>query len=350
MAGIEYYLIAGLIIGFIFGFILQSGRFCMNSAFRDIILLKEFKLAKAVAVSLAVLAVGFAIFAFAGIINLAPRPFAPWAAIVGGLIFGVGMVLAGGCASGTTYRVGEGMMGSVVAAVGLTVGALMTAGGVLSDISIWLKSFNYGQITLVGLYDPLNLILPILMLILGLVGIVLMIIFWVLPAFKNRGDKPLVKFDNFVESTFKKGFPWWVTGILIGLILTAGYIANGAGPVGITGGWMNISNWLTSGDFSLAGGLGWSGFIIFGILAGALVSAILKKEFKFRVPKDGFTLFKQFCGGLLMGFGAVTAMGCNITNILGGIPQLSLHSIIVGACIMLGSWLAAYLLFMWRKD
>jgi hypothetical protein len=176
-----------------------------------------------------------------------------------------------------------------------------------------------------------------------------MFIFWGLPALKKRGEKPLVKFDNVVEQSLKKAFPWWVTGILIGLILTAGFVASG-GPVGITGGWMNISSWLTAGDFSLGGGLAWSGFIIFGILAGALVSAILKKEFKFRVPKDGFTLFKQFCGGILMGFGAVTAMGCNITNILGGIPQLSLHSIIVGVCIMLGSWLAAYLLFMWRKD
>jgi hypothetical protein len=245
----------------------------------------------------------------------------------------------------------------MVAAVGLTVGALMTGGGVLSDISIWLKSFNYGQITLVGLYNPAEFILPVVMLILGLIGIVLMVIFWVLPAFKNRGDKPLIKFDNFVESTFKKGYPWWVTGILIGLILTIGfvfspgalYITQG-GPVGITGGWMNISGWLTAGEFSSTSTLGWSGFIIFGILIGALVSAILKKEFKFRVPKDGFTLFKQFIGGILMGFGAVTAMGCNITNILGGIPQLSLHSIIVGVCIMLGSWLAAYLLFMWRKD
>ena len=92
----------------------------MNSAFRDIILLKEFKLAKAVLVSLAVLMVGFAIFAFGEVIDLAPKPFKPWGAIVGGLIFGIGMVLAAGCASGTTYRVGEGMMGSAVAAIGLT--------------------------------------------------------------------------------------------------------------------------------------------------------------------------------------------------------------------------------------
>jgi hypothetical protein len=344
-----YALVVGLIIGAIFGFILQRGRFCMNSAFRDIILLKEYKLAKAVTISLGVLMVGFSIFSFAGIIDLgnATKAFAPWGAIVGGLVFGIGMVFAGGCASGTTYRVGEGMMGSFVAAIGLTVGALMTKFGVLSDLSGDLKSISLGKLTLFGEFDAA--ITPILILIVGIVGLVLMFVFWSLPVLKKRGDKPLVKFDNFVESTFKKGYPWWVTGILIGLILTAGFVASN-GVIGITGGWINISNWLTAGEFSETGGLAWTGFIIFGILIGAMVSAIISKEFKFRVPKEGFTLLKQFFGGTLMGFGAVTAMGCNVTNILGGVPLLSLHSIVTGACIMFGSWIAAYFLFMWRKD
>ena len=346
-----YFLVAGLIIGALFGFILQRGRFCMNSAFRDIILLKEFKLAKAVAVALAVLAVGFSIFAFALGLDLSQaigglkNGFMPWAAIVGGLVFGIGMVFAGGCASGTTYRVGEGMMGSVVAAIGLTVGALMTRDGALNIVATGLKSVNLGpDLTIFGLYNAF--LTPLLMLILGIVGIVLMFYFWGWPALKRKleSNEPLIKTENFVEATFKKAYPWWVTGILIGLVLTAGLVAS-SGVVGITGGWMNISTWLTDGT-----GLGWSGFIIFGVLIGAIVSAINANEFKLRVPKEGWTLLKQFFGGLLMGFGAVTAMGCNITNILGGIPILSLHSIIAGACIMFGSWIAAYFLFMWKQE
>ncbi len=342
-----YALVVGLIIGAIFGFILQRGRFCMNSAFRDIILLKEFKLAKAVVVSLAVLMVGFAIFAFGEVIDLAPKPFKPWGAIVGGLIFGIGMVLAAGCASGTTYRVGEGMMGSFVAAIGLTTGAMMTKFGILSQAMKDLQHVVVGDgpaLTLFGEFDAD--LTPMLMLIVGLVGIVLMFIFWGLPAIKKKrqANEPLIKTENFVESTFKKGYPWWVTGILIGIILTAGYVASN-GVIGITGGWMNIELWLITKDSVM-----WTGFIIFGIIIGAFASAYIGGEFKFRVPKDGFMLLKQFIGGGLMGFGAVTAMGCNITNILGGIPQLSLHSILTGAFIVFGSWLAAYLLFMWRQE
>ena len=334
-----YAVIGGLIVGALFGFVLQRGRFCMNSAFRDIILLKEFKLAKAVVIALITLMIGFAIFAMAGVITLAPKPLKIWGAVVGGLVFGIGMVLAAGCASGTTYRVGEGMMGSVVAGFGLTLGALMTAYGVLAPAKTALQATVIGtQLTLFGEFGALT---PVFMLILGIVGAVLTFYFWALPALKKRKEgEPLIKFDNAVESIFKKAYPWWVTGIVIGIIGTVAYVAAN-GVLGITGGWMDLSLWLTTGD-----AVAWAGFIIVGIVLGSFISAMIAGEFKLRVPKDGLTLLKQLIGGILMGFGAVTAMGCNITNILGGVPQLSLHSIITGACIMFGSWIMAYLLFM----
>ena len=352
-----YTIVVGLLVGVLFGFVLQRGRFCMNSAFRDIILLKEFKLAKAVVVALAVLMVGFAIFALSGVIILSPKPLKIWGAIVGGLVFGVGMVLAAGCASGTTYRVGEGMMGSVVAAFGLTTGALMTAGGVLAELKTALQTTVIGTGAPLTLFGEAGALTPIFMLILGLVGMALMFYFWGWPALKKRKESDPkfpygVKVDKAFESIFKKGYPWWVTGIVIGIIGIIGYVAvaiatptpGGGGVLGITGGWMDISKWLT-----LNNPMEWPGFIIVGAILGALIAAVIAGEFKLRVPKNAFTLLKQFFGGLLMGFGAVTAMGCNITNILGGVPQLSLHSIITGACIMFGSWIMAYLLFM-RKD
>lgn len=342
-----YALIVGILVGALFGFVLQRGRFCMNSAFRDIILLKEFKLAKAVVVALAVLMVGFAIFAMSGVITLTPKPLKIWGAIVGGLVFGIGMVLAAGCASGTTYRVGEGMMGSVVAAFGLTTGALMTAGGVLTELKNALQAATpIAQATPLTLFGTAGELTPIFILILGLIGMALMFYFWGWPALKKRKESDkgsLIKFENVFESIFKKGYPWWVTGIAIGIVGIIAYIA-GQGVLGITGGWMDISKWLTLND-----PMAWPGFIIVGAILGSLIAALISGEFKLRVPKNAFTLLKQFFGGILMGFGAVTAAGCNITNILGGVPQLSLHSIIVGACIMFGSWIMAYLLFM-RKD
>ncbi len=85
--------------------------------------------------------------------------------------------------------------------------------------------------------------------------------------------------------------------------------------------------------------------MIIGIVVGSLVAALIAKEFKFRVPKP-LVMVQTFAGGLLMGFGAVTSGGCNIGHLLSGIPQLSLGSILAGISIVLGAWVASYVMFV----
>ena len=348
-------MIGGLIVGALFGFVLQRGRFCMNSAFRDILLLKEFKLAKAVVIAIVVAMIGFGIFAAAEVITLSVKSFNWGGSIIGGAVFGVGMVLAAGCASGTTYRVGEGMMGSLVAGIGLTMGALATASGLFAELRIaiqWKKTVG-DNLTIFGEYDAT--LTPVLMIVVGIILAVVIFVFWGLPGFRKKlaSDESLIKFDDPINAVFKKGYPYWVAGILIGIVAIVGYVVNaastgdlgGGGTLGITGGWMAINKYFTT-NLELS----WAGFIIVGIIIGAFVAALIAGEFKFRVPKDGKTLLTQYIGGLIMGFGAVTAAGCNITNVLGGVPQLSIHSILVGVFILLGCWVMTYLLFMRGED
>ena len=85
----------GLLLGIAFGFVLQRGRFCMNSAFRDVVTMKDFTLLKSVGVALLVELIGFTALAMAGVITLNPKPLFWGANIIGGLFFGVGMVIAG---------------------------------------------------------------------------------------------------------------------------------------------------------------------------------------------------------------------------------------------------------------
>ena len=346
-------LLPGLILGIIFGFILQRGRFCMNSAFRDIILLKEYKLAKSVALAILVSMLGFAIMSFGGIITLNPKHFAWGANIVGGLIFGFGMVLAAGCASGTTYRVGEGMMGSLVALLGYAGGAYFTKVGVLSTLAKDLQDstkITYSDDSALTVFGDLT---PTFMLIIGIVGIALIGYFWIwreLQA-KKRENKPMLDFSNFGQKTFKRGWHWAVTAIGIGILACFAYIYSAAAgrnyPLGITGGWVG---WNKYWNIGISTALGWETWLVIGVVIGAFISAIIAKEFKLRTPKQAKTILIQFIGGLAMGFGAVTAMGCNIGNILSGFPHLSLGSLLSGAFIILGAWFLAYLLFMWRKD
>lgn len=127
-------IITGLIVGIIFGFVMQRGRFCMNSAIRDTVLLQDYTLLKSVGAAILVEMAGFALMSAGGLIEPAPKPLFGWANLVGSFIFGVGMVIAGGCASGITYRVGEGMMGALAAVIGLATTGTLTAMGFLKPI------------------------------------------------------------------------------------------------------------------------------------------------------------------------------------------------------------------------
>ena len=132
-------IITGLIVGIIFGFVMQRGRFCMNSAIRDTVLLQDFTLLKSVGAAILVSMAGFAIMSAAGVITINPKPLFGWANLVGSFVFGIGMVIAGGCASGITYRVGEGMMGALAAVIGLATTGTLTAMGFLKPIMVSLR-------------------------------------------------------------------------------------------------------------------------------------------------------------------------------------------------------------------
>ena len=85
-------ILTGLLVGIAFGFVLQRGRFCMNSAFRDVFTMQDFTQLKSVGVALLVELIGFTALSMAGVITLSPKTFFWGANIIGGFVFGVGMV------------------------------------------------------------------------------------------------------------------------------------------------------------------------------------------------------------------------------------------------------------------
>lgn len=340
-------ILSGLIIGVLFGFALQRGRFCMNSAFRDVLLMKDYTLLKAVIAALIVQMIGFHLMASLGVITLNPKPFF-WAGnVLGGLIFGIGMVFAGGCASGTTYRVGEGMVGSFVALLGYMIASVITAAGALKGVKQFLQD------TKILISNPGPLVTPsstsptlaniigldpwILVIVLAIIGIV--ILAW------KRGGTEKTK-GSFSDKIFKHGWPWWATGIVIGIIGIIAFPASAATgrnyPLGITGGWKTFLDTLLKGDANI---LSWETFLVIGVVLGAAIAAVIAKEFKLRAPEPKI-LIQQFIGGLLLGIGAIFNYGCNIGHILSGVPQLAISSIVGGFFIIIGAWITAYIMFM----
>lgn len=333
----------GLLVGILFGFALQRGRFCMNSAIRDTILLKDTTLLKSVGAAILVGMVGFALMAMGGLIKISPTPFFWGANLVGGFIFGFGMVLAGGCASGITYRVGEGMVSALSALIGLSAAATWTAMGFLTPIK---DSLQKGTKIMVGEANPtMANIFGLSHTVVALVLAVIILGIWYFVARNNQDDEPKSN-DPLVKRIFKNGWGWLVTGIVIGLInMLAFYTSTLAGrsyPLAITSGWLTM---VKLGMSVPETKMGWDAWLVIGIVVGALIASLIAGEFKIRFP--GWKMIGQtFVGGLLMGFGAVTSAGCNVTHILSGLPQLGLGSLVGAISIVLGAWLMAWFIFV----
>jgi uncharacterized membrane protein YedE/YeeE len=107
-----------LIFGTAFGMIIQRSRICFAAAFREILISKDGTVMKMVLLSIAFSAIGFAILKGQGHMPMHMVWPAGWHTMAGGFIFGIGMVIAGGCGVGILVRGGEGYLRSWVAILG----------------------------------------------------------------------------------------------------------------------------------------------------------------------------------------------------------------------------------------
>lgn len=310
-AGSIMILLSSLLIGLAFGFVLQRGRYCMNSAFRDVIFINDYTLLRSYLLALLVAIVGAHLLEDFGLMGdgLRRQAFAPIANVVGGYIFGLGIVLAGGCGSGVIYRIGEGLVAALFASIGFAVGIIATTKGILKPVYAFLRGYKVS----IGGEDS-----PALWNLFGgpgmkwiVIGVVVVIILFVV--FKG---KPFAKGPA-------KGYSWSLTGLLIGIILifawwASVYWGGQARALSFTGPTSDFSLAVLFADskapsdpmFNFWGIFKstWAAFYVLGVPLGAYLSAKGLKEFKIKAPAAG-ELLSTFSGGLIMGFGAATAGG-----------------------------------------
>jgi len=366
------------LIGIAFGITVQRSRFCFTSAFRDFFLLGQTRMIKGILVGLAVCTVGFVMV----MSTVSPDPGfgAPpsdanvlpvgLSTLVAGTLFGVGMVLAGGCVSGSLYRMGEGYVGSWIAIGGVMLGLFLLNNSwnwwwdnlISSEAKIWMPAeISYtGAIIVTTLIMAALLYLAVLRERKTTAG-------FVMPEIKRRSEErtptsAASEITGYARNAFRKEWSPIVGGIALGVLNILLFIR--FRPLGVVG---EISRWTTSlsntlglEELHLKGmeGLGacvmtaadgsWftSGFFLnFGIVAGALASAVFAREFKLRIPQTPVRYVQSIIGGVIMGYGAGLGVGCTLGAFFSAVPSLALN----GWVYALGLAVGAYIGVQWIK-
>lgn len=288
----------------------------MNSAFRDVIFVNDLTLFRAWFLALFIAIIGSNLMESLGILGddgLRRQAFAPIAAIVGGYIFGLGIVVGGGCGTGIWYKQGEGQLAALVTTFGFCTSLLATTHGPLKPVSQFFKSYKVSigegdnEISSLALWDILGG-KDMKWIVIGVVCAILLAVF--------MKGKPFGKGP-------KKGWSWSVGGALIGTVVVVAWWASyywggqargvsAAGPSAEAALLVTMGNSMAKDpmfDFwGIAKG-SWSALYILGIPIGSYISAKGLSEFKLTIPRDASEVLKVFCGGLIMGFGAAVAGG-----------------------------------------
>lgn len=408
----EYYmyLIVYIWFGVAYGMMLQYGRFCFASASRDLFAAGVPRMAVGIIIALIFFSIIQAILCATRLSTFHPSPIGIHI-IIGGFIFGIGMVIAGGCASGSLYKCGEGNGTSMLVVVGICFGQaiFVDIGGIFDklvpqswaqaaiarnlpvDISGWFDQYLVGYVwnnptitvaetNLISGAFPgamryfvgnalINTILPALFLLVVIYLLVSRKSF----IKKRKKQKACIGFlDELagIWSMITASKRTSLMGLLIGI--TAGIhiltikgmqikfdISNfgqiltrmgHTGDVSIVGKVFDPGYWyITTQEAQLAAWLlekfGWNmhdnvffGIIngipepwrnpalwmSIGIILGALIFALLNREFGFKKPMGGAWVL-GLSGGILMGFGSRVALGCNIggffIRVAGGDPS-----------------------------
>ena len=117
-----------LVFGAVFGFVFQRSRLCLVRAFREPFMTGDAEHTRAAALAVVISMLGFTLLKFTDLKDKGDWvfPAAGAGALLGGLIFGIGMVIAGGCGSGAMWRVGEGQVKLWVAVATFALSASLT--------------------------------------------------------------------------------------------------------------------------------------------------------------------------------------------------------------------------------
>lgn len=349
----RWVLLATFALSAAFGAIVQRTDFCTMGAVADIVTMGSWTRMRQWALAAGVAMLGFAALSAGGWIRPADSlyggPDWMWlSALVGGLLFGFGMVLASGCLSKNLVRAGAGNLKSLVALLVAALFAYITLRGVTAVLRVATVDRVFarfdGPATLGFLLQGISGWPLASALLLAAAGVGGIFIAWALLG------RHFLNANNLLAGVGTGAVVvgmWWVAGHL-GYVaenpatLEAVYLGSRSGrmeALSFTAPLAESIHWLMYySDASLH--LGMAVVSVVGVIAGACAHALLTRSFHWQGFRGTEDLANHLAGGALMGVGGVTALGCTVGEGLSGLSNLSLTAFAATASIIAGAVVA----------
>jgi uncharacterized protein len=331
----------GLGLGIVFGALMQRTHFCTMGAVADAVNFGSWGRARMLVLAIGVAVLGTQALSALGVIDLSKSIYTGgrfvWAAyVLGGGLFGFGMVIAGGCGSKTLLRMGGGSLKALVVFLVMGLAAYMTLRGVLGVVRVnWIETLF---ITLPAQDIPRLLgVSP--WLAGGIVGSALVI--WSLVKEEGRSLENVIAGVGIGAVIVAA---WYVSGRL-GYVadhpetLQEAFLATNSGRMESFSFIAPSAYWLDYGvlfsDKSKVVSFGM--MTALGVVLGAWLVSLTSKTFRWEGFSNTRDLAQHLVGAVMMGFGGVLAMGCTVGQGLSGVSTLALGSLLTLLCIVLGA-------------
>ncbi len=324
--------LAGLGGGLFLGLAARIGRFCTLGAIEDVYYGESTLRLRMWGIAIGVAIIGTFLLSATGLLDLdqtlyLSQEWNPIASVVGGLMFGYGMALAGNCGYGALARVGGGDLRSFLIVLIMGIAAYMTLGGPLSAL----------RIGLFGGAEPTTTAPSIAHALSGMTGLGV-------NAVGIAFGSAILLLTSLNREIWKSS-SHLIWGTVVGLAIVSGWagtqwVANNgydaprvishtfSAPMGET-----IIYTMTSSGNSLSFGTG----SVVGVVLGALLGSLIKGHFRWEACDDPRELRRQLLGAFIMGVGAVVAVGCSVGQGLSAFSVLAYSAPVTFVCIMLGA-------------
>ncbi len=330
----------GFALGLVFGVTVQRTNFCTMGAISDIAFMGDWNRFRAWMLAVAVAILGSQALHASGGVDLTGSIYLTtnlgwFGAVVGGLLFGFGMTMTGGCANRILVRLGGGNLKSLVAFLFLGIFAYTTLRGLTGLARVRIESLTNVDLAGAGLASQ-----GIPEVLAALSGLSLPAMRWVSALLFAGG---LLAFC-FKSRAFRGSPRNILAGLVLGALVPLGWYATGVigyddfdptplasltfvAPVGDS-----IQYLMTFTGSTIKFGIG----VVGGVILGAFIAAVASGDFRVESFVDASDMTRHIVGGSIMGIGGVMALGCTIGQGITGMSTLALGSLLALASIIAG--------------